>query len=78
MTKTRLEVDSIGEKEIPINATYGIQTARAIENFPITGILLRHFPEFVQSLAMTKKAAALTNWELGVLAPATAEAIIKA
>ena len=78
MAKTRLEVDSIGEKEIPFDATYGIQTARAIENFPITGILLRHFPEFVQSLAMTKKAAALTNWELGVLAPATAEAIIKA
>ena len=44
---------------------YGIHTARAVENFPITGILLRHYPELVQSLAMVKKAAAMANRELG-------------
>ena len=71
MQRTRLERDSIGEMRIPVDADYGIHTARAAENFPITGILLRHFPEFVQSLAMTKKAAAMANRELGKLKPDT-------
>ena len=78
MTKMRIECDSIGEFKIPADADYGVHTARAIENFPITGILLRHFPEFVQSLAMVKKAAAKTNLELGVLSPVIAEAIMAA
>jgi hypothetical protein len=69
MNKTRTERDSIGEMEIPADADYGIHTARAAENFPITGILLRHYPEFVQSLAMVKKAAAIANRELGTLKP---------
>ena len=78
MNKTRTERDSIGEMAIPVDADYGIHTARAVENFPITGILLRHYPEFVQSLAMVKKAAAITNRELGTLKPEIAAAIISA
>ena len=78
MPQKRIERDSIGEMEIPADADYGIHTARAAENFPITGILLRHYPEFVESLAMTKKAAALANRELGTLKPEIAAAIISA
>ena len=74
----RSETDSIGAMDLPDDADYGIHTARAVENFPITGILLRHYPELVQSLAMTKKSAALANRELGVLKPGIATAIISA
>ena len=63
---------------IPADADYGIHTARAAENFPITGILLRHYPELVQSLAMAKKAAAMANRDLGALKPDIAAAIISA
>ncbi len=76
--KMRTERDSIGDMQIPADADYGIHTARAAENFPITGILLRHYPELVQSLAMTKKAAAMANRDLGALKPEIAEAIISA
>ena len=78
MIRTRTESDSIGDMAIPAEAYYGIHTARAVENFPITGILLRHYPEFVQSLAMVKKAAAIANRELGTLKPEIAAAIISA
>jgi aspartate ammonia-lyase len=78
MERTRLERDSIGEMQVPADADFGIHTARAVENFPITGILLRHYPEFVASLAMTKKAAAMANRELGKLKPEIAAAIISA
>ena len=78
MTAPRIERDSIGEMAIPADADYGVHTARAVENFPITGILLRHYPELVQSLAMVKKASALANREFGVLKPDIANAIISA
>ena len=78
MALTRTESDSIGEKEIPADADYGIQTARAVENFPITGITLAHYPELIQSLAMVKKAAALANREFGKLPPDIATAIVQA
>ena len=78
MSAVRKERDSIGEMDLPADADYGIQTARAAANFPITGILLRHYPELVQSLAMTKKAAALANRAFGKLTPETANAIISA
>jgi aspartate ammonia-lyase len=74
----RIEQDSIGPMELPAEANYGIQTARAATNFPITGTLLSHYPELVQSLAMTKKAAALANMELGVLNQRIGGAIIRA
>jgi aspartate ammonia-lyase len=78
MPGSRMEKDSIGEMAIPADADYGIHTARAVENFPITGILLRHYPELVESLAMAKKAAAMANRDLGTLKPEIATAIISA
>jgi len=70
MTKTmkmRVEHDLIGEKQIPINAYYGVQTARAQENFHITGVTLAGFSTFISALAKVKKAAALANFELELL-----------
>ncbi len=78
MASFRIEKDSLGEMKIPDTADYGIHTARAVENFPITGVLLNHYPELVQSLAMVKKAGALANLELGALSPKIADAIMAA
>ena len=61
----RTEHDALGDKEVPDEALYGIQTARAIENFPISGLAPR--PELVVGIVTVKKAAALVNRELGVL-----------
>ena len=65
---TRTEHELIGDKEISNECYYGVQTARAAENFHITGITLEKFPTFITSLAKVKKAAALANFELGLLA----------
>jgi aspartate ammonia-lyase len=64
---TRIEHDLIGDFEIPDDCYYGVQTARAIENFNITGVTLSHFSTFISALAKVKKAAALANYELGLL-----------
>jgi aspartate ammonia-lyase len=64
-TQTRIERDSLGEREIPAEAYYGIQTARAIENFPISG--WKPFPSLVTATIQIKKAAARVNAQLGVL-----------
>ncbi|MFQ6039539.1 MAG: aspartate ammonia-lyase [Candidatus Poribacteria bacterium] len=72
----RIEKDSLGEMELPDEVYYGIQTARAIKNFPVSGI--RERPEFVQAYLLVKKAAALANMELGVLDKKKGVAIIKA
>lgn len=63
----RIEHDLLGEREVPSDSYYGIQTLRAMENFRITGIPLSMFPLFVNSLASVKMAAALANSELGLL-----------
>jgi aspartate ammonia-lyase len=63
----RLEHDSLGEREIPDQAYYGVQTLRAIENFPISGVYVKNFEHMIEGLAFVKKAAALANHELGVL-----------
>ncbi len=76
--KYRVEHDLLGERAVPDCAYYGIQTLRAVENFPITGIPLSHFPNLIKSLAMVKKAAALANKKLGFLEPEKADAIAKA
>ena len=76
--KTRMEHDLLGEKAVPADVYYGIQTLRALENYDITGIPLSHFPNFVKALAMVKKAAALANMKLGDLDPAIGDAIGKA
>ena len=72
----RRERDSLGEREVPENAYYGIQTLRAVENFPVSGIMAR--PEFINAYAMVKKAAAMANQEIGWLEPYVAEAIVAA
>ena len=61
----RVEKDSLGEKEIPVDAYYGVQTVRATENFPITGY--RIHPELIKALGIVKKAAALANMEVDLL-----------
>ena len=73
MNTTRIEHDLLGEREVPAEHYYGIQTLRAMENFAITGIPISHYPRLIHSLAYIKKAAALANQELGLLEPATAQ-----
>ena len=73
---TRLEADSVGKKEVPAAAYYGVQTLRAQENFPITGRLLE--PELIRGHAVLKKACALANKEAGILTAEVADAIVKA
>lgn len=63
--ETREEKDFLGTKEVPVDAYYGIQTLRAVENFPITGNKLHE--ELIKALAIVKKAAALANTEVGLL-----------
>jgi aspartate ammonia-lyase len=75
MSDFRTEHDFLGEKDIPNEAYYGIQTARALENFYITGIPISKEPLFIQAFGYVKKAAALANRDCGVLDPKIAEAI---
>jgi aspartate ammonia-lyase len=65
--KVRVEKDLLGEKEIPASAYYGVQTARALENFPISGVLINHYPGFVEAWAIVKLAAARANADVGAL-----------
>ncbi len=72
----RTEKDSIGTKEVPEDVYYGVQSLRAAENFRITGLSMH--PEVINSLAQIKKAAAITNCEVGLLDKKIAEAIVQA
>ena len=73
MTKYRIEKDSLGEMRVPEAAYYGAQTARAVENFPISGVAFpRHF---IRALGIIKRACARANVELGDLDPKIADAI---
>jgi aspartate ammonia-lyase len=76
--RTRVEHDLLGEREVPEDALYGVQTLRALENFPITGVPLREFPALIEALAAVKEAAALANAELSLLPQATADLIVRA
>jgi aspartate ammonia-lyase len=76
MMKTRTEKDSLGKKEIPATAYYGIQTLRAVENFPVSG--RGESSELIRAYVIVKKAAALTNMELDSLDNQRGEAILKA
>lgn len=73
---TRIEKDSLGPMEVPADALYGVQTARAVANFPISGERLHR--EMVRAVARIKIAAARANAELGVLDRSKADAIVKA
>ncbi|WP_420897933.1 class II fumarate hydratase [Cryobacterium algoricola] len=69
----RIEHDTMGEVQVPLDALYGAQTQRAVENFPISGSVLE--PAQISALARIKKSAALANAQLGVLDGDIAEAI---
>ena len=75
---TRREHDLLGDRDVPDAALYGVQTLRAIENFPITGVTLRDFPEIIIALAQVKEAAAHANHELGDLPDDLYEVIVRA
>jgi aspartate ammonia-lyase len=67
MPAYRREQDSLGERKVPAHAYYGIHTVRAMENFPITGIPIAHYPSLPLALAYLKSAAASANAGLGLL-----------
>ena len=71
-TATRTEHDLLGDKEVPADAYYGVQTARALENFQLSGIAINHYPGFVEAWAIVKLAAARANTDVGAMKPETA------
>ncbi len=77
-SRTRAEHDLLGEREVPYDALYGVQTLRALENFPITGVPLRDFPVLIEALAAVKEACAEANRELGLLKDKQADVIVRA
>ena len=74
----RIEHDLLGEKAVPASAYYGVQTARAIENFQISGRKLSEYPELIIGFAQTKMAAAMANTDVGKMDKGVRDAIIKA
>ena len=78
MKDVRVEVDLLGEREVPNDAYWGIHTLRAIENFNISRNTISDVPEFVRGMVMVKKATALANGELGAIPANIADAIVKA
>lgn len=75
---TRQEHDLLGYRDIPTDAYYGIQTLRAFENFNVTNVRLHQFSTFIRAFANVKKAAAIANHEVGVLAAEIKDAICSA
>lgn len=78
VARPRIEKDLLGTKEIPAEAFYGVQTARALENFQISGIPINHYPGFVEAWAIVKLAAAQANTDVGAMKPERLAAIKKA
>jgi aspartate ammonia-lyase len=76
--QTRMEKDLLGEKAVPADAYWGVQTARALENFQISGIPINHYPGFVEAWAIVKLAAARANTDVGAMKPEKLAAIEKA
>jgi len=76
--RTRKEHDLLGERDVPSEAMYGVQTLRALENFPITGTPLREFPVLIEALGSVKEAAALANAEAGLLDRERCDVIVRA
>ena len=76
--RTRSEHDLLGDREVPHEVYYGIQTMRAMENFNISGGTLNFFPLLIEALAMVKMASARANHELGLLSTPVANAIVRA
>ncbi len=76
MANFRKESDLLGEREVPAEALYGVQTLRAMENFHISGSLLSSYPNFIKGLAITKKAAAVANEKTGMINAEQRDAIM--
>src|SRR6187455_3557453 len=76
--KTRTEHDLLGNKEIPFDAYYGVQTMRALENFQVSGVKTNFYPDYVRAYAMVKMAAARANTEVGRMKKEKLDAIEKA
>ena len=74
--ETRTEHDLLGNKEVPVEYYFGVQTMRAMENFHISRVRLHFFPELIKAFSMVKEAAACANRDLGLLDAKIAEAII--
>jgi aspartate ammonia-lyase len=74
----RTEHDLLGDKQIPVDAYYGVQTARALENFEVSGMTTAFYPDYVNAFAMVKMAAAQANYDVGRLSKEKMEAIVKA
>src|SRR5690349_5622305 len=76
--QTRTEKDLLGEKQIPADAYYGVQTLRALENFQISGVKTNFYPDYVKAYAIVKLAAARANTEVGRMKKERMDAIEKA
>ena len=76
--KTRIEHDLLGNKEVPQEVLYGIQTLRGLENFEISRVAINHFPNLVIALAQIKLASSKANYDLGLLPPKVFNAISQA
>ncbi|MGP5494525.1 aspartate ammonia-lyase [Psychrobacter celer] len=77
-TATRQEYDLLGQRDVPADAYYGIQTLRAFENFTVSGVRLHQFSPFIRAFATVKKAAAIANNKVGVLNDTVKDAIVAA
>ena len=78
MVKTRSEYDLLGEKDIPADVYWGVHTARAVENFQVTGTPIGRYTHLIRGLAFVKEAAAVANHELGLLSRERLDAIVRA
>jgi aspartate ammonia-lyase len=76
--QTRTETDLLGQKQIPADAYYGVQTARALENFLVSGVTTKFYPDYVKAYAMVKLAAARANTAVGRMSKEKLVAIEKA
>ncbi len=76
MTRTRVETDLLGDREVPADAFFGIHTLRALENFRFSSQTLNDMPDLIRGLVQVKKAAALANGDLGVVNPDVINAIV--
>jgi aspartate ammonia-lyase len=78
MSEVRLEHDLLGNLEIPVDAYWGVHTARAVTNFPISGVPIGHYRSLIRALATVKRAAAEANFQVGELDAKIRDAIVQA
>ncbi len=76
LSNVRIETDSLGEVAISLEAAWESQTQHAIDNFPITGVRINHYPELIVALAQIKAACARANFDLGTITKEQANTII--